>query len=237
MSKNGDAKEAMEKGQFAEFVSVAVRCLPRDLNPERAQFLIENPKRLEQILRVSLTTEVLPLPIITLEVVRDIYTDLGIECEFPEMEIPQGNVWPVAVPKGMTPAKAFAISNKLFPCWSYWDDLDKAFPDEKAEETAVHFFKANVEADKEWANHSANKLEEMGVKGLLITLTQRILLEVVYFKVTGKHLDIDNITLCAGSRDSDGNVPLAYWHDDKFILNWYDPDDAYSFLRARSAVS
>ena len=37
--------------------------------------------------------------------------------------------------------------------------------------------------------------------------------ELEYFKKNGKHLDVDNITLCTGSRCSGGNVPGVGWGD------------------------
>jgi len=40
-----------------------------------------------------------------------------------------------------------------------------------------------------------------------------------------------------GSRNSDGNVPNANWNDGKFNVNWYNPDNRNSNLRARVAVS
>ena len=57
-----------------------------------------------------------------------------------------------------------------------------------------------------------------------------------YFFETGKHLDFSNITLCSGSRDSDGNVPDVYWDDGKLCVDWDDPQDASSDLRARAVV-
>lgn len=173
--------------------------------------------------------------VITLEFVKSVYDDLGIECNFPEVEVPQGNVWPVVVPRGMTPARAYAIAQKLFSCHSNRDNLNKNFPNERARKTKIHFFQANVEADEVWKNHSVIHLGKTDVKRL-ITLTQRILMEIVYFKVTDSHLDINNLTLCAGSRDYEGEVPCAYWADGKFNLGWCGLGSAGSNLRARAAV-
>ena len=40
---------------------------------------------------------------------------------------------------------------------------------------------------------------------------ERELLELAYFLTTGEHLDVENITLCAGSRFRLGYVPDVGW--------------------------
>jgi len=40
-----------------------------------------------------------------------------------------------------------------------------------------------------------------------------------------------------GSRNSNGNVPNVNWNDDKLNVNWYNPDNANSNIRARAEVS
>ena len=68
------------------------------------------------------------------------------------------------------------------------------------------------------------------------TLRERILMELAYFEETGKHLDVDNITLCAGSRFRVGLVPIGYWYD-RFLIYWFNPSYRSSYLRSRSVVS
>lgn len=68
------------------------------------------------------------------------------------------------------------------------------------------------------------------------TLRERILMELAYFEETGKHLDVDNITLCAGSRNRYGGMPTVYWCD-WFNVGWYYPSYRDSYLRSRSVVS
>ena len=68
-------------------------------------------------------------------------------------------------------------------------------------------------------------------------MLERFLLELWYFwKTGGGHLDLLNITLCAGSRGADGKVPHVYWHDDRVKVYSYDPAHADGGLRARAAV-
>lgn len=134
----------------------------------------------------------------------------------------------------MTVQYLFDECKKLFDIYSYID-LSKIVSERKGNYTVC--FKNVQEADEENKNLSANELKEKGVKG--ITLEERLLLEILYFKKTGKHLDIDNLTLCAGSRHHDGHVPCVDWSSDNRQVNvdWYNPDDSNDNVRSRSVVS
>jgi hypothetical protein len=126
-------------------------------------------------------------------------------------------------------SELLAECKKLFPVWSYYDDkrLDKDFP--KPKKTTTRYFAKNVEADPEFANKSADDLAAEGHQG--ITIRERIILELNFFKETGDHLDKRDITLCAGSRYSDGCVPYADWRGgDGFFV------DRGRRLRSRLAV-
>lgn len=122
-----------------------------------------------------------------------------------------------------------------FPVWSYLDndELDRQFP--PPQEPTTRYFRKNIESDEEFKNMSADDLEKSGHVG--ITLRERIIMERIYFDETGKHLDIENWTLCSGSRDSDGGVPGAYWGDDGFRVDWGVRGAQDSSLRSREAVT
>lgn len=91
------------------------------------------------------------------------------------------------------------------------------------------------EADEDLKNKSANDLEKEGIPG--ITLRERLLYELAYFNKTGQHLDVKNVTLCAGSRDSGGRVPRVRWGSDELYVRWYAPGSRGDDLRSRRAVS
>jgi len=93
-------------------------------------------------------------------------------------------------------------------------------------------FKPNIEADEDYKNMSADDVK--GIK--TITLEERLLMELQYFKRTGQHLDIQNVTLCAGSRCSDGSIPCVYGRYDKLEVYDCRPDDHDDYLRARAVV-
>lgn len=120
----------------------------------------------------------------------------------------------------------------LFPVYVYrGESADTEFPPPKKETT--RYFKKNVEADEEYANMSADDLEKKGIQG--ITLRERLLMEIKYFKETGKHLDNLNWTLCSGSCYSDGRVPCAGWCGGRLEVDWRSVGDRISSLRARVA--
>lgn len=123
---------------------------------------------------------------------------------------------------------------KLFDVYSYLDDkqLDKYFPKVKSN----RYFEKNIEADEEFKNKSADDLEKEGVQG--ITLRERLLMEIKHFTETGQHLDVENVTLCSGSRYSGGLVPSVNWGAGyrRLYVSWYHPTDRPADLRSRAAV-
>lgn len=127
-----------------------------------------------------------------------------------------------------------------FQSWRYKNDLNTAVrsnTDERHPVNGVYaiWLRDRVEADEELKDLSANMIVEKRLK--TITLLERQLFELVYFMETGKHLDIQNWTLCSGSRDSDGHVPDARWRGDGFKVFWSYRDNRNPRLRAREAVS
>lgn len=128
-------------------------------------------------------------------------------------------------------------AKKLFPVWSYEDfkDFDKDFPAPK--KSTTRYFRANIEADEDLKNISADNLPQD--KSEYMTLRERIILEIEYFLRTDEHLDVNNITLCAGSRHRYGRVPCVFWRagDGQLRVGWCCTDNARDNLRARQAVS
>ena len=124
----------------------------------------------------------------------------------------------------------FKECKKLFDCYS-WIDLSKVKSDRNGDYTIE--YKPNIEADEEWKNISANDLPK---NRKFITLEERLQLEIQCFRATGKHLDIDNWTLCAGSRGINGHVPYVDWSGSKLRVSYCHPDNAGVYFRARPAV-
>lgn len=162
-----------------------------------------------------------------------------MKLNFADLHIPEcpgavSDYWLVIVAKGMLPEKIFLACKKAFDAWKWtdknFDEIVKSVRNAKGGSYAI-WVRANVEADEEFKNLSANQLEECGHKG--ITLEERMLLEIMYFEQTGKHLDIQNITLCAGSQYSVGFIPRVGWFGDGLSVDWYSPVHARGHLRSR----
>jgi len=101
--------------------------------------------------------------------------------------------------------------------------------------TYAIWVRARREADKELQSLSAEQIEEKGIKTL--TLAERLWLGLDWWLEKKQHLDVNNITLCAGSRDSHGCVPHVSWYRGRMRVDWFGPRDDSPRLRARAAVS
>ena len=166
--------------------------------------------------------------------------NFNLDADFSGMEIPgkkKGFDRLIVVAQGLTLNQVFDACRKHFPCYRYTDDLDTAVPTNDRTPTVAYaiWVRERVEADKEHKNRSADDLKDAEVTG--ITLLERMLFELKYFLETGKHLDIENVTLCAGSRCSGGDVPYACWDDGGFYIGWYCAISAFPNLRCREVVT
>lgn len=128
---------------------------------------------------------------------------------------------------------------ELFPCWKWTDkSLDEVviFNERTAKNGSYAVWcRERVEADEELKKLSVDDIRQKCLATL--TLKERLIYELKYFKETGKHLDIDNWTLCAGSRYDDGCVPRVRWYDDWMYVYRFSSVYAYERLRSREAVS
>lgn len=127
-----------------------------------------------------------------------------------------------------------AECKSLFPFWSFYSDeeLDKLCPAPK--QTTTRKFQENIEPDAETLGKSTNEADPR-MKG--ITLRERIIMELQYFKETNNHLDIKGATFCSGSRDAGGDVPSAYWFGGRFGVSYRDLDGSGSEYGIRSEVA
>ena len=144
----------------------------------------------------------------------------------------------VMVPQGLTLNQSYQACKKRFPCWSYCgDDLDKAVPvnDRITDKSYAIRIRDRQEADEELKNLSANQLKEKHIQGII--LLERFLFELKYHDETGQHLDFQNVTLCNGSRYSDGGVPRVVWDGGGLGVSWCSPSHVHYRLRSRAVVS
>ncbi len=154
------------------------------------------------------------------------------------------NLWKLLMVKGLTYAKLIAAYQKAGVKLELFDvDLEKEIDKEKEQRDAerdgdyLAAFRRNVEADEGNANQSADQRCEAKCQD--ITIKERLLLGLAYFLATTEHLDVKNLTQCAGSRDRYGHVPHVDWYSDfhKVSVRWYCSGGSDGSLRARSEVS
>jgi hypothetical protein len=145
--------------------------------------------------------------------------------------------WVVTERPGVNTSQLIAECRALFPvwCWQADEEFDKDFS--APHEATTREFKPNVEADEDLKNMSYDDLQRVGIQG--ITLRERLIMELQYFKETGTHLDAENITLCSGPLYRDGSVASTGWDPGygRFDLHWDDRDSAHDDLRSRQAVT
>lgn len=142
----------------------------------------------------------------------------------------------LVIPQGMTPNAAYGrLESAGIPAWRYIADLNTIFSSRLPNAYYAVWIRDRQEADEEWQGKSANDALALFVNG--ITLTEWLVAEENYFCETGKHLDEQSITLCAGSRDPAGLVPRVDWDDSKVDVGWCGAYDAFGSVRLREVVS
>jgi len=172
---------------------------------------------------------------------QNFYEDVfDIQVDFSDLQIPEeqkGFDRLIIVANGMTPQRLYDRCKASFACWKWTDkSLDGVAESERtAEENYAIWIRNRVEADEELKSKSADMLKSEGVPG--ITLEERLVYELKYFRETGKHLDVRNVTLCAGSRYSDGGVPRVRWFGGSLEVSWCLPDHRIGLLCSRQVVS
>ena len=164
----------------------------------------------------------------------------GLTVDLSKLKLPpsrEGFDRGIVVAGGLTLNQVYATCEKHFPCSSCHKDLDASIPksDRVSTETYAICVRDRIEADEELKNLSADNLDSKKMKGE--TLLERMLHELKYFLETGKHLDLENWTLCNGSRSSIGDVPGAYWRSGHFRVDWYYRDYRNPNLRSREVVT
>jgi hypothetical protein len=163
----------------------------------------------------------------------------GIKPDFSRVKVPakhHGFEWAVACAKelGDKPLTAVVIvSSEMFPVWQYFKKLDSAVVFNERDPRDGSYIvgvRDRVEADEELKNVSANNIKERGIS--TITLLERLLLELFVYWKFKKHLDLQAVTLCTGSRHLNGDVPACNWYEG-LIIRWFVSKANCNILRAR----
>lgn len=231
----------MTAEQFKELTAAVVKSIPTNLGNIRAQYWIGKKGKLAEEMQKLLAGEdgISPELQSWVELYRE---EFGIELDLGALALPAEapNTWLVIADERVTNNQVYEACAKRFPCSRYTEDLN-TIRDLHAKGTTTRRFHATVEADPERKNQSADDIERAGLTPKAITPKERMFLELWYSRVTGKHLDINNWTICAGSRHPDGRVPVVGWSDDRMYVGWvsrgFRRGRRYVDGRARVAVS
>ena len=228
------------QGQLKDICSLMVQAVPADgLTFEVATSILGNKGAFSEKLAA-----LFPDPAILADPVKvwqKFYLDVfGLTVDLSQVRIPvqqKGFIRLIFVAQGLTLNGVYDACAKRFSCWRYNDDLDAAVTENDRTPTEHYaiWVRDTIEADQKLQNLSANDLKEK--QCVTMTLLERMLFELKFFLEAGKHLDIQNVSLCAGSRSSGGGVPGAYWGDGEFEVGWCRPDGCDPDLRARQAVT
>lgn len=174
------------------------------------------------------------------------YRKIGMEREYEQAlntlvvraENPQ--LWIVPMVQGVTCNKVVtAYRRDEVQVDPYANDLDAGMSHDRCLSKGSYLigFRRTVEADEKNKGKSANILAGENHKG--ITLPERLVLGYGYYVTTSQHLDIENWTLCSGSRFRDGSVPDVRWRSGsrRVDVHWCGLYSAHDDLRSRSVVS
>jgi hypothetical protein len=238
MKKNGTVLATL--GQMKDLISLLIQAIPSNLSKDDAQMLIGRKGKLinairqafKDILGANGYEEILE------QWIRFYQEVFGVTVDFSDLDIPgakDGFNWLVVMLESLTPNKLFAKCKERFSCRRYTEDLDTVQSKRIAKKTYAIWLRDRIEADEENKNKSADDCDKEGLNG--ITLEERLLLELFYHWRTGKHLDIENWTLCSGSRYSLGFVPDVRFCSDGVCVYYCTPGSYGESLRARAAVS
>ncbi len=159
----------------------------------------------------------------------DILDDLVIP------DIPEGWTGLAIIPP-ISNETLFALCEKHFPSWKYYENLDEIKGEQERPKRAyVLAHRGGIEPDAV----DRNKSYDQCIKEDLIFLTQkeRICVELLCFAETGEHLDVVGVTITS-SLTMDGRAYCACWDSRgrEFCVYGGDLGDAYPTFGPRQAV-
>ena len=165
----------------------------------------------------------------------------GIKKDFSDLNLPiyqNGFNWLIIMLKDLTPEQIVQKMREHMKVW-VWDEkwLKEVESIRKTDHDYAVWVRDRIEADEELKNLSADDLKSNGTNCL--TLEERLMLEFFYFWKNKKHLDIQNVTSCTGSRYSGGSVPYVGWYSScgGVGVDWFYAVDRDESMRGRVAVS
>ena len=234
---SGTVQNPLSQGEALEFGAAVMQQLGRNIDPEKARYYISNKGELGKDLRKLGIHKMPEFDTVGWEAFYLKHFSHSVDLS--GLHIPAKPSYPcraVVIIPGLTNNVVFDACTKAFKTWRYESDLNTVTDIAmRPQGPYVVWVRDLVEADADMANKSGSDIATAGTNTL--TLKERMVLELKYFDETGKHLDIENWTLCAGSRSSDGRVPSVRWSVGKLGVHWASAGHRSPGLRARVAVS
>ncbi|MDO8183811.1 MAG: hypothetical protein Q7T49_02405 [bacterium] len=195
-----------------ELFSAVATAIPRDSDPDRIKRFIEEPRFAKAVLRSVFKPVAIPTnTAIPMEEWHHgwlkFWRHFGFKVDYFEPLYPEQ--WSIVMPKGLTNTQAFEIRQQMAPSTNYLGNLDKITSVREPDQDYIVYVAPNMEADQEYRNKSACWVAESQINST--TTRESCALHSRYYAETGKFLNVDSITLDAGSRSADGNVPGSDW--------------------------
>lgn len=238
----------MTDGQRKDINTTLMQGMPAEISFEDAENILKNKGALVKDVRHAIECYMpSALGSQQIQAWHKFYADHGASPDFSGLVIPTrqpaGFDRLLVVSKGMTPQGGYDLCGRLFKVWKWTGkSLDEVVDwqnDQRVPLGAAYavWVRDRIEADEELKDISANDIKNRGI--LAETLIERELHEAIFFYEKKKHLDINNPTLCTGSRCRDGDVPSVGWSScfSELGVRRFLPDNSSSILRSRQVVS
>lgn len=235
MGNQGKAPKTLD-GRTMELYAAVASAIPRDADPEICTEIIAKPRVAKARLRSVFTKIVMPenvaIPMYDWHAGwSKFWRHFGFTVDHFEPLYPEQ--WSIAIPKGLTNTQAFEIRQRMAPSTNYLGDLEKIESVREPVRDYIVYVAPNVESDPEYRNKSARWVAENQINST--TTRESCILHSRYYAEIGKFLNMDSITLDAGSRDANGNVPHSFLRrgDAEFCLRCYGLVSTISSLGVR----
>lgn len=231
--------------QMKKLVSTITGAIPSDLPSKLARKWIDNKRDLEETIRKILLNKSENLKVAEINW-KIVYEMLGMQTEYKStiasLKIDKSDAtWTIPVLKGLTCNRVISCLKRLCVDIKKYIknpdiDINHNDRDPNIDGSYTISFRRTIEADEENRNLSADDLKKKGAEG--ITLLERLLIELGYFISTSQHLDMESVSLCAGSLHRSGNTPRVCYRSGslRIYVCWCGSRDQCDHLRPRSVA-
>ena len=148
---------------------------------------------------------------------KEMYREFDIKIDISKIEIPEATKERpdlMIIPKKLSNEELFEKIKKLIPTAKRQDDLDeqiKRSVQSNEDESYAIRLKFQQEIPEEFFDkRNVEKVRKYRLDQNCMTLKERLILELMYYRQTGKYLDKKSATLCAGSIERNGCVPVVF---------------------------